>query len=135
VKLGFLKYVADRKQDGVDAWLFPLIAPEHGRAPIAAWSKWFGGYLRGHVGVLDTAKVFHSFRHGFKDALRKASPDEELRDALTGHKGPKSVGRDYGAKEMLTRFGIKLLKNAVGKVGHRETVANDPLADMGRFLW
>jgi hypothetical protein len=71
------------------------------------------------VGVLDTAKVFHSFRHGFKDALRKASPDEELRDALTGHKGPKSVGRDYGAKEMLTRFGIKLLKNAVGKVAYQ----------------
>jgi hypothetical protein len=42
-----------------------------------------------------------------------------LRDALTGHKGPKSVGRDYGAKEMLTRFGIKLLKNAVGKVAYQ----------------
>ncbi len=123
VKLGFLKYVAERKRDGADAWLFPLIAPEHGRAKpqrrCAAWSKWWGGYLRRHVGVLDTAKVFHSFRHGFKDALRKATPDEELRDALTGHRGPKSVGRDYGAKEMLTRFGIKLLKNAVGKVAYQ----------------
>jgi len=56
---------------------------------------------------------------GFKDALRKASPDEELRDALTGHRGPKSVGRDYGAKEMLARWGIKPLKNAVGKVAYQ----------------
>lgn len=117
VKLGFLKYVAARKREGgADAWLFPLIAPEHGRARIAAFSKWFGRYLRGTVGVSDTAKVFHSFRHGFKDALRKASPDEELRDALTGHRGPKSVGREYGSKEMLNRWGLKLLKNAVGKV-------------------
>jgi integrase len=107
VKLGFLKYVAERKRDGADAWLFPLVAPKHGRAVIAAWSKWWGGYLRGHIGVLDTAKVFHSFRHGFKDALRKATPDEELRDALTGHRGPKSVGRDYGAKAMLARWTIK----------------------------
>ena len=123
VKLGFLKYVAERKRDGMDAWLFPLISPEHGTAKPqrrrAAWSKWFGGYLRKHVGVADTAKVFHSFRHGFKDALRKASPDEELRDALTGHRGPKSVGRDYGSKEMLARWGIKPLKNAVEKVAYK----------------
>jgi integrase len=66
VKLGFLKYVAERKRDGAHAWLFPLIAPVPGSAKpqrrCAAWSKWWGGYLRGHVGVLDTAKVFHSFR-------------------------------------------------------------------------
>ena len=116
VKLGFLKYVAERKREGEDAWLFPLVAPVLGRAAVAAWSKWFGRYLRKHVGVRDTAKVYHSFRHGFKDALRRATPDEELRDALTGHKGPRSVGRDYGAKEMLTRWGIDILKEAVEKV-------------------
>jgi hypothetical protein len=38
--------------------------------------------------------------------LRQASPDEELRDAITGHRGPKSVGRYYGSKEMLSRWGI-----------------------------
>jgi integrase len=119
VKLGFLKFVEDvRKRDGEKAFLFPLLAVDKGRAGVKAYSKWFGRYLRAQ-GVSDTAKVFHSFRHGFKDALRKASPDEELRDALTGHRGPKSVGRDYGAKEMLTRFGIKLLKNAVEKVAYQ----------------
>ncbi len=121
VKLGFLNYVEDvRRHAGEHAFLFPLIAPQHewDRAGVSAWSKWFGRYLDAQ-GVTDTAKVFHSFRHGFKDALRKASPDEELRDALTGHRGPKSVGRDYGAKEMLTRFGIKSLKSAVGKVAYQ----------------
>jgi hypothetical protein len=119
VKLGFLKFVEDvRKRDGEKAFPFPLLAVDKGRAGVKAYSKWFGRYLRAQ-GVSDTAKVFHSFRHGFKDALRKASPDEELRDALTGHRGPKSVGRDYGAKEMLMRFGIKLLKNAVEKVAYQ----------------
>lgn len=121
VKLGFLEFVEEvRRASGADAFLFPLVAPKSARdrSGVAAYSKWFGRYLRAQ-GVTDTAKVFHSFRHGFKDALRKASPDEELRDALAGHKGPKSVARDYGAKEMLTRFGIELLKDAVEKVAYQ----------------
>jgi integrase len=57
------------------------------------------------VGVTDTNKVFHSFRHGFRDALRRATPDEELRDALAGRSSGKSVSRTYGAKYMVERWG------------------------------
>jgi hypothetical protein len=39
------------------------------------------------------ASVFHSFRHGFKDAARAARVSEELHDALTDHTG-SSVGRN-----------------------------------------
>jgi hypothetical protein len=60
-----------------------------------------GRHLRDHVGVKDTNKVFHSFRHGFQDALRQATPDEELRDALAGRSSGKSVSRRYGAKASL----------------------------------
>jgi hypothetical protein len=68
VKLGFLDYVQDvQRTRGDDAWLFPLIAPNTGG--VKAWSKWFGRYIR-ELGITDTAKVFHSFRHNFKDALR-----------------------------------------------------------------
>jgi integrase len=63
IELGFLELVAERKRDGEHAWLFPGVAPEHGR-PIAAWSKWWGHYLRNVVGIKDTDRVFHSFRHG-----------------------------------------------------------------------
>jgi integrase len=85
VKLGFLKFVDDvRKRDGLNAWLFPLVAPEKGRAGIGAYSKWFGRYLRAQ-GVSDTAKVFHSFRHSATDALRRGKVDHELREALLGH--------------------------------------------------
>jgi integrase len=119
VKLGFLKYVEDvRRREGEKAFLFPLVAPSRGRAGVAAWSKWFGRYLRAQ-GVSDTAKVFHSFRHGFKDALRQGKVNQEIHDALTGHAQASTVSGGYGAKEMLARFGVKVLKSAVAKVEYR----------------
>jgi integrase len=119
VRLGFLKFVEDvRKRDGEKAFLFPLIATDKGRAGVKAYSKWFGRYLRAQ-GVSDTAKVFHSFRHGFKDALRQGKVNQEIHDALTGHAQASTVSGGYGAKEMLARFGVKVLKSAVAKVAYR----------------
>jgi integrase len=119
VKLGFLKYVEDvQRHHGEKAFLFPLIAPAQGRLGVAAWSKWFGRYLRAQ-GVTDTTKVFHSFRHSFKDALRQGKVNQEIHDALTGHAQASTVSGGYGAKEMLARFGVKVLKAAVAKVAYR----------------
>jgi hypothetical protein len=75
-------------------------------------------YLRTHAGVKDTNKVFHSFRHGFQDALRRATPDEELRDALAGRSSGKSVSRTYGAKAMLERWGGETLSNTIEKISY-----------------
>ena len=74
IRLGFLSYVEARKRDdGADAWLFPSVSPDKGRAGVPAFSQWFGRYLRAS-GVTDTAKVFHSFRHTAKDACVGAAP-------------------------------------------------------------
>lgn len=102
--LGFLDYVTEQRKQGERAWLFPTVAPDQ-KGALSAWSKWWGRYLRNHVGINDSNKVYHSFRHGFQDALRRTTPDEELRDALTGRSSSKSVGRTYGAKEMLRLLG------------------------------
>jgi integrase len=84
VRLGFLKFVEDvRKRDGEKAFLFPLLAVDKGRAGVKAYSKWFGRYLRAQ-GVIDTAKVFHSFRHGFKDALRQGKVSQEISGSCEG---------------------------------------------------
>jgi integrase len=116
VRLGFLDYVAERACAGSDAWLFPTVAPDQHRA-LAAWSKWFGQYLRKEIGISDPDRVFHSFRHAFQDALRRSTPDAELRDALPGRSSRnKSVSHDYGAKEMLERWGVKRLKKAIEKI-------------------
>jgi hypothetical protein len=54
--------------------------------------------------------------YGFKDALRAAGVSEDVNDALTGHAGAGSVGRTYGARDMLKRFGLPILNDAVSKV-------------------
>lgn len=115
VSLGFLKYVAARRKEDERAWLFPTVAPDQ-KGSLRAWAKWWGRHLRTHVGIKDRNKVYHSFRHGFQDALRQATPDEELRDALAGRSSGKSVSRTYGAKGMLRRWGVKALKNAIDKI-------------------
>ena len=55
--------------------------------------------------VTDKAKVFHSFRHTVKDALRRGGADHEMREALIGHAQASTVSWRYGAKEMLSKFG------------------------------
>jgi integrase len=117
IALGFLKYMAARRKEGDRAWLFPTVAPDQ-KGALSAWSKWWGRYLRNHVGVKDRNKVYYSFRHGFQDALRRTTPDEELRDALTGRSSGKSISRTYGAKAMVQRWGVKALKEAIDKVSY-----------------
>jgi hypothetical protein len=117
VTLGFLKYVEGRASDDQQAWLFPAVAPDQGRA-LSAWGKWWSRHLRQTVGIVDADRVFHSFRHGFQDALRRATPDEELRDALSGRSNHKSVGRTYGAKNMLERWGAPILTEAISNISY-----------------
>jgi integrase len=117
VKLGFLAYVDKvRRGHGESAWLFSQVAPNV-PGGLKAWTKWFNRYLRS-IGITDKRKVFHSFRHNFKDALRSGGVPEDLNDALTGHSN-MSVGRGYGAKEILRRFGTAVLKDAVYAVNYK----------------
>jgi integrase len=118
ITLGFLRFVAERQRESADAWLFPQVSPEKGRAGVKAWSKWWGRYLRTTVGVKDTGRVFHSFRHGVTDALRRGKVDYELREALVGHSQDATVSGGYGAKEMLARWGVEALQEAISKISY-----------------
>ena len=116
IRIGFIEFVQRvRQEHGREARLFPLLTPGPRGGYGEAWSKWFGRYIR-QLGINNEALVFHSFRHGFKDALRAAGVSEDVNDALTGHAGAGSVGRSYGAKEMLKRFALPILNDAVSKV-------------------
>jgi integrase len=89
VRLGFVDFVEKAKRErGRDARLFPLLSPGPRGGFGEAWSKWFGRYIRG-LGITSKHRVYHSFRHGFKDALRTARISEDVNDALTGHAGGK----------------------------------------------
>ena len=52
---------------------YSLLCHQTMGAPVARVVRWFGRYLRDEGGVTDKAKVFHSFRHTVKDALRRAA--------------------------------------------------------------
>jgi hypothetical protein len=67
-----------RSEGGTSARLFPLLTPGPKGGFGEAWSKWFGRYIRG-LGIANRASVFHSFRHGFKDALRAAEVTDRTR--------------------------------------------------------
>ena len=90
IKFGFLKYKESLKSNKV----FPELAVDTHGSLTGNWSKWFSRYKKS-IGLTDKRKVFHSFRHTFKDALRNSDVDEALSDALTGHTN-SSVGRQYG---------------------------------------
>ena len=85
----------------IDAPLWPDVKSSTERALSAAWSQWFGRYLRTHCGITDTRKVYHSFRHTFKQAARDAGVPREVHDAITGH-SDGSVSDGYGGTSFKT---------------------------------
>ncbi len=114
MKLGLLGLVRRRAaEDGPDALLFPLLKRSSRGGFADDWSKWFGRHIR-RIGIKDSRRVFHSLRHGFKDALRRNGVSEDINDALMGHSGG-GVGRKYGRKAMVARFGLQNLADATAK--------------------
>ena len=89
---GFMQHVKDHQHS---TYLFPDLKPNPRGKRSGYFSNWFSTYLRKKVGIADTRKVFHSFRHSFKDLCRKNGIEEAVHDALTGHKSA-SVSRQYG---------------------------------------
>lgn len=110
--MGFLAYVERVKASaGAEATLWPLLKSAEGRSRTAAFSQWFGNYLRRKpISITDKKKVFHGFRHLFKDMCREAGLSEDVHDALTGHAAGKSVGRAYGSGHSVGRLYAEISK-------------------------
>jgi integrase len=128
IRIGFLEFVGLQKaQRGASARLMPGLTRGSKGGFGEAFSKWFGRYKRA-LGIENKKSVFHSFRHGFKDALRAAGVNEDINDALTGHGGGNGVARGYGSDDMVRRFGFPRLKEALEK-------ANYPGLDLTVLRW
>lgn len=108
VKGGLMDFVRERHTTGDTRLFSELDRNKIGRLAREV-SRHFMRYIRS-VGVSDPKKVFHSFRHTFKDACRDAGLYEDVHDQLTGHSN-NSVGRSYGHDHSLSK-----LKTEIDKV-------------------
>jgi integrase len=127
IRIGFLRFTDEiASSSGPQGRLFPLLKPGPKDGFGEAWSKWFGRFKRA-LGITNKDSVFHSFRHGLKDALRRARVGEDVNDALTGHSNA-TIGRSYGARDMVRRFGLETLADAVSKVAY-------PGLDLSNIRW
>ncbi len=89
--------------------LFPAIKPGPNGSYSHEPSKWFGSHLD-RCGLKDPATVFHSFRHGFRDACDASGIDPEHRRALGGWAANSEAER-YG-----NRHAVPLLAREVAKL-------------------
>jgi integrase len=115
VRLGFNDYVATLAKSGR---LFPDLQQDQFDKWTGNFSKWWGRWARG-LGIADRRKVFHSFRHTFKAACRRAGIQEEVHDLLTGHQGA-GVGRSYGRAEDYSDGLVATLAEALRKVEYKD---------------
>jgi len=74
--------------------LFPKVRSAN-EVQSSAFSKWFGRQLT-LLGITSPSKVFHCFRHLFKDLCRNTGFEAEIIDQICGHE-PGTEGGKYGA--------------------------------------
>lgn len=94
IRLGFLRYVEGLRAEG-EKWLFPDLDPDRDGTRTAAWSKWYGRWLRTKAKVTDKRVTFHSFRHSFKHYARQVGIAPDVQNEITGH-DTGDIADDYG---------------------------------------
>jgi integrase len=108
VREGFIAYVETLSQGGP---LFPDLKPDRFGRRAGTATKEIGRWLRRvqketNVLLVDKARYApnHSWRHRFKSEARRVRIEEEVHDALTGHREGR-VSRDYGEYYIETVLG------------------------------
>jgi integrase len=93
ISFGFGEFVRERQKQAPKKRLFRGITS---KARVSNYySKEIGRYLN-RVGLSDSRLVAHSFRHGFKDALRNAAVPEGEQKFIMGHSDSQAA-HNYGA--------------------------------------
>jgi integrase len=98
IELGLLTYAETLQQAG-HARLFPDLATDNRDGPGQPASKQFGRYLD-RLKLTDRRLVFHSFRHGAVEHLRRHKDlPRELRQLVVGHSPYEDTHDTYGTVE------------------------------------
>ena len=92
ISFGFGDFVRERQKQAPKKRLFRGI---NSKGQVSNYySKEIGRYLN-RVGLTDQRLVAHSFRHGFKDALRNAAVPEGEQKFIMGHSDSQAA-HNYG---------------------------------------
>lgn len=95
VALGFIAFAGEARKRG--GRLFPTLKPDHyGNFATYALKRFRDAFLPAAVTVRER-QSFYSFRHSFRDALRRAKADHDTLHALGWSQG-SFVSDDYGQK-------------------------------------
>lgn len=97
IRLGFLEFVELRKLRGARARLFdtPLDKYENAASyPL----RWFRELYLPKAIALEERQAFYSFRHSFRDALRRAKANADVLEALGWSQGARVVSDHYGTR-------------------------------------
>jgi integrase len=112
VDLGFMSFVSERRRTG-ESKLFSEVGMGATGYRSTTFSAWFRRFAA-KAGADSPKTCFHSFRHGFRDALREARIDRDIALALGGWAttgGAASVSDAYGSG-----YRIATLKEALDRV-------------------
>ncbi|MFC3642754.1 DUF6538 domain-containing protein [Aquibium oceanicum] len=93
-RIGLLAFVEGRRADGPKVPLFPELSAGSTGYRSDPFSKFFARF-RHKVGITDRKKVFHSFRHTYRDALREADISDQKVRALGGWSSSRTE-ENYG---------------------------------------
>ena len=98
IAIGFLQFVESRKKTGAGSRLFPDLKPDkYGNHASYALKRFRDTYLPSAL-KLEPRQSFYSFRHSWRDALRRVDAQPATLQALEGWSQGKLASDDYGDK-------------------------------------
>lgn len=108
IELGLLNYRELARKNEKDRIFYQIVySPKNHYA--AKISGWFGRYLNS-IGIKDKSKVFHSFRHTFKPALRDSGVPKEYQNAICGWSADDIGEEVYGGNIPIERLHQEISK-------------------------
>jgi integrase len=99
IKVGFLQFVEQRKKAGIGPRLFPDLKPDkYGNHATYALKRFRDTYLPAAI-KMEPRQSFYSFRHSWRDALRRIDAQPATLQALGAWSQGKLTSDDYGDKD------------------------------------
>lgn len=95
VRIGFLKFVADRRKAG-DRKLFSELKQSKKGYYSERFQRWFNEGFLPSCGARLAKTSFHSFRHSFADAMIAAELPRDVREAIGGWSPGRRTMDNYG---------------------------------------